>query len=337
MKSYTGTGYTIYAHVNKQNGKMYIGQTKAEDLTRRWTGGCGYKGCKYFYSAIQKYGWDGFDHVILQTGLTADEVNEYERAYISFFETNTSERGYNIQEGGQHSKCISDEARQKLSKLFSGGKSPVARSVVVFDLQGNRIAEFSCVNDCAAFLGCSPTTVSRALHMQSVNTVMGHICKFKEDADLFEVQSAGKTFRPYENIARPKPVAQYDLNGKFIHSFPSILSASAETGVACSYISGVLSTKRHRNTAGGYQWRYFDGNTSDIPPSRKRGELTRGKNHYHARAIIQMDKNTGRVIREFGSIVDATRAVPHCSLRALQYTLVGINHTCAGYKWAYKE
>ena len=87
MKSYTGTGYTIYAHVNKQNGKMYIGQTKAEDLTRRWTGGNGYKGCNYFYAAIQKYGWNGFDHVILQTGLTADEANVYEQAYISFFET----------------------------------------------------------------------------------------------------------------------------------------------------------------------------------------------------------------------------------------------------------
>ena len=47
MKSYTGKGYTIYCHENRINGKIYIGQTKAEDLTRRWTGGNGYKGITY--------------------------------------------------------------------------------------------------------------------------------------------------------------------------------------------------------------------------------------------------------------------------------------------------
>ena len=35
MKSYTGTGYTIYAHINKVNGKMYIGQPRQIKYRKR--------------------------------------------------------------------------------------------------------------------------------------------------------------------------------------------------------------------------------------------------------------------------------------------------------------
>ena len=76
MKSFTGVGYSIYKHTNRFNGKCYIGQTKCEDLTRRWTGGNGYKECKHFHNAILKYGWKSFAHEILETGLTAEQAND---------------------------------------------------------------------------------------------------------------------------------------------------------------------------------------------------------------------------------------------------------------------
>ncbi len=85
MKRYVGTGYTVYAHTNKTNFKTYFGQTKCEDLTKRWAGGNGYKGCPHFYAAIKKYGWDGFTHEIIQTGLTKEQADEIERENIWFF------------------------------------------------------------------------------------------------------------------------------------------------------------------------------------------------------------------------------------------------------------
>mgnify|MGYP002658749408 CR=1 FL=1 len=57
--------YCVYKHTNKINGKVYIGQSS--NIKERWSrkGTC-YKGCTYFYNAIQKYGWDNFEHIILK-------------------------------------------------------------------------------------------------------------------------------------------------------------------------------------------------------------------------------------------------------------------------------
>ena len=54
--------FLVYKHTNKENGKVYIGITSQEPK-RRWQNGAGYYGT-YFYYAIQKYGWDGFEHDI---------------------------------------------------------------------------------------------------------------------------------------------------------------------------------------------------------------------------------------------------------------------------------
>lgn len=96
MKSFTGVGYSIYKHTNRFNGKCYIGQTKCEDLTRRWGGGNGYKGCNFFYSAILKYGWKSFAHEILETGLTAEQANDREQFYIALYRSDDPEFGYNV-------------------------------------------------------------------------------------------------------------------------------------------------------------------------------------------------------------------------------------------------
>lgn len=92
--------YTIYLHRNIINNKVYIGQTcqKPKD---RWKNGSGYVTCKYFYSAIQKYGWDNFEHIILeQQECTQDIANEIEKYYIEKYDSTNPKKGYNITNGG---------------------------------------------------------------------------------------------------------------------------------------------------------------------------------------------------------------------------------------------
>jgi len=56
--------FCVYKHVNKINGKVYIGQTCS--LETRWSrNGQNYINCPRFYSAIKKYGWDGFEHTVI--------------------------------------------------------------------------------------------------------------------------------------------------------------------------------------------------------------------------------------------------------------------------------
>lgn len=334
MKSYTGKGYTIYCHENRINGKIYIGQTKAEDLTRRWTGGNGYKGCPHFYAAIQKYGWKNFTHSILKTGLTKEEADAYEKIYISFFGADDENRGYNIQEGGHHSSTISEEGRKRLSEFFSGGNSPVAHPVVLFNLTGRKVAEFACVRDCAKIIGCSQSTLSRHCS-QNRGTVVGFICKCKEVVGDISQLPPEDIYRPGDRRRQNKAVAQYDMDGHFLRSFSSVKEAGSLTGTRPPDISSVINGSRQ--AANGFQWRIYSGDDSDIPAARVRGAATRGGAHYHARPILQLDPVSGKVIQEFPSLVDATRTVPHCHSQPLYMALKDSRHLCARYRWAYKD
>ena len=97
--------FTIYLHKNKINNKVYIGQTIQDNLNDRWKNGFGYKTCTYFYSAIQKYGWENFEHIILEQSenWSQEDLNKKEMYYINFYQSNNPRYGYNITEGGQNS------------------------------------------------------------------------------------------------------------------------------------------------------------------------------------------------------------------------------------------
>lgn len=106
----------IYIHTNLINGKRYIG--KSVNSVRRWgTTGNNYKHCPLFYRAIQKYGWDNFNHEVRLTGLSKEEANERERYYIALFRTNDPRFGYNLTKGGDGNDlgrdCYGEEAKQR--------------------------------------------------------------------------------------------------------------------------------------------------------------------------------------------------------------------------------
>ena len=111
--------YTVYVHINKANGKRYYGQTKRK-VDYRWDNGNGYKKNQpAFYNAIQKYGWDGFEHIIVAEHLTLEEANELETRLIEQFQTLSHEYGYNILYGGGN-RDLPDSVKEKISKAHTG-------------------------------------------------------------------------------------------------------------------------------------------------------------------------------------------------------------------------
>ena len=56
--------YYVYSHRNKINNKIYIGITKQNPTVRWGVDGKRYKDSPRFWNAIQKYGWDNFEHEI---------------------------------------------------------------------------------------------------------------------------------------------------------------------------------------------------------------------------------------------------------------------------------
>lgn len=107
--------WTVYVHINKFNGKRYVGITSL-DVNTRWRNGDGYK-TQVFGRAIEKYGWDNFEHQILATGLIAGDANEIEKMLISKWNTQNPLYGYNIVGGGS-GICgfkFTEESRYRMS------------------------------------------------------------------------------------------------------------------------------------------------------------------------------------------------------------------------------
>lgn len=119
--------YTIYVHINKYNLKVYVGQT-CQDVNRRWRDGKGYTNSEtYFKNAINKYGWDGFEHIILETELTKNQADFYEKLYIMTYNSTNRNFGYNETYGGD-GVVPSETTRRKMSENhadFRGNKSPM--------------------------------------------------------------------------------------------------------------------------------------------------------------------------------------------------------------------
>lgn len=106
--------WQVYIHINKINNKKYVGITSETDPNKRWKNGLGYKK-QYFYKAIQKYGWNNFQHKILFKNLTEEQAKQKEVELIALYNTNNNLYGYNQTPGGDYIPEKTNELKLKIS------------------------------------------------------------------------------------------------------------------------------------------------------------------------------------------------------------------------------
>lgn len=165
--------WCVYMHTNKTNNKVYVGIT-GQKPKRRWHHGGGYQTQQYFWRAIQKYGWDGFEHIIFAENLTKEEACKMEKLLIALYDTTNRNYGYNISTGGegpegctwtadQYEKRAAykatEETRRKISENHadvSGGKHPRAKAVRCIELN----IKFDCTRDAERQLGVNHAHIS---------------------------------------------------------------------------------------------------------------------------------------------------------------------------------
>lgn len=130
ISSEENRNWCVYIHRNKINNKAYIGITQQKP-ERRWQNGYGYKNNQYFSKAINKYGWNNFEHIIFADNLTSNEAEHMEVLLIALYNTTNVDYGYNLSSGGNSSHVgikHSDESKKKMSdtqiKLYSEGNHP---------------------------------------------------------------------------------------------------------------------------------------------------------------------------------------------------------------------
>lgn len=208
--------YIIYLHRNKINGKVYIGQTCRKPERRYGAEGIYYKKCKRFYSAIQHYGWDNFEHIILKTGLTKEQADEYEKFYIIEYKSSEPEYGYNLLEGGSNLSNYWDkiENREKQSK------------------------------DKKIYINEHPEVLEKMIkhsHTAEIN---------EQKSILMKQRYANQENSLYAINEKRKNQVECVESGEV---FPSITTAAQAKNISAGCISMAISGKR--KIAGGYHWR----------------------------------------------------------------------------------
>lgn len=212
-------GWFLYMHVNKENGNKYVGITSQDPPEKRWLNGKGYSKSVLFNKAIQKYGWDGFEHKILLRNLGESEAKCLEKYLISILGTNDKVHGYNITSGGDGSSGLhhSEESRRKMSAAKSGENHPNFGKHMSKETR-DRIARRLIGN----------------------KNFKGHT---HTDETIRKVAEA-----------KFKPVLMMDENANILKRFDSAKCAESETGISRKNIS--LCCHEKRKHAGGYSWKF---------------------------------------------------------------------------------
>lgn len=183
--------YLVYKHTNLINGKIYIGIT-SKTPEERWKNGSGYMGNKHFYSAIQKYGWNNFEHEVLYRDLTDTEAYSLEKELIAKYNSNNSNFGYNYSSGGEFVHLgvkHSEETRRKMSENhadMSGERNPNSVKIICLDTK----EIFNSIGEAGRIFG---------IHKCGIHNVLKHKAK-----------SAGGLH--FEYLDKYDPNKEYDLS-----------------------------------------------------------------------------------------------------------------------------
>lgn len=116
----------VYKATNKVNGKVYIGQT-IRTLEERAYFHFKKTSCTFFHNALLKYGKENFNWEVLNETNIEEELNYYEKYWITFYKSNQREFGYNLTDGGRENfnftKEIIEGIRQSVKDYFSNDEN----------------------------------------------------------------------------------------------------------------------------------------------------------------------------------------------------------------------
>ena len=254
--------WKVYKHTNKVNGKIYIGIT-GQDVNRRWrSDGSGYKKCLFFHRAIEKYGWDNFEHDIIYDGLTKEEAEELEQKLIKEYKTNNSDFGYNVANGGRV-KSVSESTKEKIRETLKNNyvkeNHPNYGKKFSKELR-NELSKSHIGKQSKENHPNYDKKMSEEQKEKIRNTMKErHIEPSEETKRKGAKARCGKKNSEYwqKRIREVRSIAivQMDEEENVIKVFSSITEASNETGINDSNIIAVC--KGRRKKASGYKWKYL--------------------------------------------------------------------------------
>ena len=245
--------YTVYKHTNQINNKVYIGITK-QNINNRWGHqGKGYINCTAFYRAIQKYGWDHFDHEILATELTKEEACKQEKELIQQYQSNNPEYGYNISPGGATGPTDFTKMTEWANKNKKFGIDNKNSKRVKCKETGDI---FGSLQEAERWSGAGHGKITMYCQGQrnhaGTHPITGEPLTWElVDQDTPVSIICNERTRPVKSI---KPIYCITTNTVYVSG------ADAAKAVGLKSASGILRCcYGERKTAGGLEWKFFEG------------------------------------------------------------------------------
>ena len=267
--------YCVYAHVNKTNGKMYIGITNSAE--RRWgANGEQYRGCTHFYNAVQKYGWEGFEHIVLISGIPLSVATLMEAELIQKY--NTLENGYNIKSGGYGGGAL-------------GKRHFKSKPLYQYDLEGNFVKMWECPIDAENYYGVKDLTKA-SNGTDNRKMAIGFQWSYEYHEKIPPYSHPGNKLYT--------PIYQYSIDGTFVKEWEHQKDAFEQYSITirgCAYGS--------YKTSHGYRWSFEYVDKLDPLPIKQRKK--RSAPPPNAVPVVQKTLD-GRQIQSFNS---ATQAAVH--------------------------
>lgn len=212
----------IYKIENIINNKIYIGQTiKFKDRIHSHFNKKKIKRGYSIYSlkyAIVNEPKENFKVCILKECENEKELLEYEKYFISLYDSTNPEKGYNLNIGGKCGNKYSEDYRTEISK-----KSKESKPICQYDMDGNLINEFHSANYASRVLGIRPMTLFRVLTGKRKRT-RNFIFKYKEEK--FE----------YKNEILREIYVYRKIDNSFFKKFDSIKEACEELNLVSTSV-----------------------------------------------------------------------------------------------------
>lgn len=231
--------YSVYCHVSPSN-KKYVGISC--NPKKRWNNGKGYIKNYLFWRAIEKYGWDNFEHQILYSNLTVEEAKTIEIKLIEKWQLTNPQYGYNLRAGGDGT--FSEHSRQLMSQSRKGNKNSLGKSCPLE--RRKRISD-----SLKQYFSTHPSPMLGKHH--TLETKKKLRARIITEETRAKMRTNHADVRGAKNPSA-KAIKQFDLNGNFLEEYAYATLAAKKYQIDLSSI--IKCCKGKQKTCGGYKWAY---------------------------------------------------------------------------------